>query len=93
MSKNSIRLFYKNQFELGHAIKNYIDEYFDNKIEQHDFESNIISIINSNKDMFFKDGNIAKKPEQILGKTRMKILIKIIKERGVCDEKDSSTEQ
>ncbi len=66
MSKN-IRLFYKNQFELGHAIKDYIDEYFDNK-----------------------DDEIAKKPKQILGKTRLQVLDKILVEMGDSNEKNSS---
>lgn len=88
MSKN-IRLFYKNQFELGHAIKDYIDEYFDNKINQEEFEQNIISIINSNKDKFFKDSEIAKKPKQILGKTRLQVLDKILVEMGDSNEENS----
>ena len=90
MSKNTIRLFYKNQFELGHAIKDYIDEYFDNKINQEDFEINILSIINSNKDKLFKDQEIAKKPKQILGKTRLQVLDKILVERSNFYEKNSS---
>lgn len=81
MSKN-IRLFYKNQFELGHAIKDYIDEYFNNNVNQEEFEKNIISIISSNKDKFFKDNEIAKKPRQILGKTRLEVLDKILIDMG-----------
>lgn len=91
MSKNNIRLFYKNQFELGHAIKDYIDEYFDNKINQEDFEQNILLIINSNKDKFFKDMEIAKKPKQILGKTRLQVLNVVLKDRSDFYEKNSST--
>lgn len=93
MSKNNIRLFYKNQFELGHAIKDYIDEYFDNKINQEDFEQNILLIINSNKDKFFKDMEIAKKPKQILGKTRLQVLNVVLKDRSDFYEKNSSTKQ
>lgn len=81
MSKN-IRLFYKNQFELGHAIKDYIDEYFKNNVNQEEFEKNIILIISSNKDKFFKDNEIAKKPRQILGKTRLEVLDKILIDMG-----------
>lgn len=90
MSKINIRIFYKNQFELGHAIKNYIDEYFNNEIDQEDFESNLIRIINSNKDKFFKENEIANKPRQILGKTRIEVVNKILKERSDLYEKDSS---
>lgn len=91
MSKNSnIRLFYKNQFELGHAIKDYIDQYFNNEINQEDFECNILLIINSNKDKFFKDMEIAKKPQQILGKTRVQVLNQILKDRSGFYEKNSS---
>lgn len=91
MSKNNIRLFYKNQFELGHAIKDYIDQYFDNNINQEDFEQNILLIINSNKDKFFKDMEIAKKPKQILGKTRLQVLNVILKDRSDFYEKNSSS--
>ncbi|MEF9991466.1 MAG: TIGR04540 family protein [Romboutsia sp.] len=89
MSKNNVRLFYKNQAELGQALKNYIDEYFDNKINQEDFESSIILIINSNKDKFFKDLDIAKKPKQILGKKRLEVLEKVIENRSDFYEKNS----
>ncbi|MGL4910959.1 MAG: TIGR04540 family protein [Romboutsia sp.] len=89
MSKNNIRLFYKNQAELGHALKNYIDEYFDNKINQEDFESSIMLIISSNKDKFFKELDIAKKPKQILGKARLDVLEKVLKNRSDFYEKDS----
>ncbi|MGL5381179.1 TIGR04540 family protein [Clostridium sp.] len=90
MSKSNIRLFYKNQFELGQAIKNYIDEYFNNEVDQEDFESNLVRIIDSNKDKFFKEMDIAKKPKQILGKTRVEVVNKILKERSDFYEKDSS---
>lgn len=89
MSKSNIRLFYKNQFELGHAIKSYIDNYFNNEVDQEDFESNLVRIIDSNKDKFFKDMDIAKKPKQILGKTRVEVVNKILKERSDFYEKDS----
>ena len=89
MSKNNIRLFYKNQAELGHALKNYIDEYFDNQINQEDFESSIMLIINSNKDKFFKELDIAKKPKQILGKARLEVLEKVLKNRSDFYEKNS----
>ncbi|MGL6105913.1 TIGR04540 family protein [Romboutsia sp.] len=65
-------------------------EYFDNKINQQDFEINILSIISSNKDKLFKDKEIAKKPKQILGKTRLQVLDKILVERSDFYEKNSS---
>ncbi|MEG0857702.1 MAG: TIGR04540 family protein [Terrisporobacter sp.] len=89
MSKNNVRLFYKNQTELGQALKNYVDEYFNDKINQEDFESNIILIINSNKDKFFKNLDIAKKTKQILGKKRLEVLEKVIENRSDFYEKNS----
>lgn len=89
MDSKNIRLFYKNQFDLGQAIKNYIDKYFENEVGQDEFEENIISIINFNKEKFFKDNEIAKKPKQILGKTRIQVLQQILDKRGVINEKDS----
>ncbi len=90
MDSKNIRLFYKNQFDLGQAIKEYIDKYFANQVGQEEFEENIISIINSNKEKFFKDNDIAKKPKQILGKTRIQVLYQILDKRGAIDEKDSN---
>ncbi|MGL4803489.1 TIGR04540 family protein [Paraclostridium dentum] len=90
MSKNNIRLFYKNQAELGHALKDYIDEYFENKINQEDFESKILLIIDSNKDKLFKDLEFAKKPKQILGKKRFEVLDKVLQNRSDFYEKNSS---
>lgn len=90
MSKNNIRLFYKNQAELSQALKNYIDDYFSNNIDQEKFESGIILIIDSNKDKFFKELEIAKKPKQILGKKRIEVLEKVLKNRSEIYEKDSS---
>lgn len=90
MSKNNVRLYYKNQFDLGQAIKDYIDKYFLNEVAQEEFEKNIIDIVKANEDKFFKDGQISKKPKQILGKTRVEVLSKILDKRGGLYEKDSN---
>ncbi|MCY6355984.1 TIGR04540 family protein [Clostridium sp. ZS2-4] len=80
MDNINIRLYYKNQLDLGNALKNLIDSYFENEISNSDLEENIITIINSNKDKFYKKGEnkIALKPKQILGKTRIGVLENIL---------------
>lgn len=91
--KNDLRLYYKNQYELGCAIRDYIDAYFENKVEDEELEENIALVIEANKDKFFKGDDIAQKPKQILGKTRLKVLKQIlIKKGGMESEKDSGTE-
>lgn len=80
MENTDIRLYYKNQSDLGHALKNLIDSYFENEISNSDLEKNIVAIINCNKFKFYKKGDsqIALKPKQILGKTRMEVLKNIL---------------
>lgn len=78
MSKSDIRLYYKNQLEIGYALRDYIDAYFHNKVMDKELEENITLVIECNKEMFYKDGHITSKPKQILGKKRMKVLTKIL---------------
>lgn len=80
MQNTDIRLYYKNQLDLGQALKNLIDSYFQNKISNSDLENIIINIIDSNKDKFYRknEEDIALKPKQILGKNRLQILENIL---------------
>lgn len=78
MSEINIRLYYKNQLDLGYSLKDIIDSYFDNKISNLELEENIKAVVNANKDKFFKDNEIAPKPKQILGKTRLQLLTNIL---------------
>lgn len=74
-----IRIYYKNQTELGYALRDYIDAYFKNKIQDEDLVQKVILVIDSNKDKFYKNGDIAQKLKQILGKTRLNLLQQILK--------------
>lgn len=82
MYNNTLRLYYKNQLELSYALKQYIDAYFDNKVSDKDLEEKINLVIELNKEKFYSNGEIAKKPKQILGKTRLTILEQILKNSG-----------
>ena len=77
---SNIRTFYKSQADLGYALREYIDDYFDNKIPDVELRENISKIVEENKDKVFKEGDITKKLQQILGKNRLKVLISIVKD-------------
>ncbi|MGL4772220.1 MAG: TIGR04540 family protein [Clostridium sp.] len=83
MDKSEIRLYYKNQQELSYALRDYIDAYFKNKVEDKELEEKITSVIEANKTKFYKNGEIAKKPKQILGKARLDVLEQILSKKGV----------
>ncbi len=94
MEKNDIRLYYKNQLELGYALRDYIDAYFQNKVLDKELEEKIISVIEANRDKFYKDNEIAQKPKQILGKTRLNVLQQILSKKGEkASEEGSNTKQ
>lgn len=81
MNKGGIRLYYKNQEELSYALRDYIDDYFEGNIEDEDLEEKIFMVIEANMAKFYKDDEIAKKPKQILGKTRLNVLEQILKKK------------
>ena len=64
------------------CLRNYIDNYFEGNIEDEDLEEKIFSVIQANKNKFYKDGEIAKKPKQILGKTRLNVLEQILEKKN-----------
>ncbi|MCY6485427.1 TIGR04540 family protein [Clostridium aestuarii] len=80
MDNINIRLYYKNQLDLGNALKSLIDSYFENNLSDSNLEENIVSIVNANKDKFYKNNRneIASKPKQLLGKTRIQVLEKVL---------------
>ena len=78
MNKGGIRLYYKNQEELSYALRDYIDDYFEGNIEDEALEEKIFKVVECNKVKFYKDNEIAKKPKQILGKTRLNVLEQIL---------------
>ena len=77
-----IRLYYKNQEELSYALRDYIDNYFEGNIEDSELEEKIYNVIESNKNKFYKNDEIAKKPKQILGKNRLSILEQILEKKS-----------
>ncbi|MGL4850672.1 MAG: TIGR04540 family protein [Clostridium sp.] len=87
MQKSDIRLYYKNQLELGYALRDYIDAYFQNKVQDSELEEKIFSVIEANKTKFYKGSEIAQKPKQILGKARLDILNNIINKNSKGGEK------
>ena len=82
MNKGMIRLYYKNQEELSYALRDYIDNYFEGNIEDSELEEKIYNVIESNKNKFYKNDEIAKKPKQILGKNRLSILEQILEKKS-----------
>ncbi|WP_297637973.1 TIGR04540 family protein [uncultured Clostridium sp.] len=87
MQRSDIRLYYKNQLELGYALRDYIDAYFQNKVQDAELEEKIFSVIEANKTKFYKGDEIAQKPKQILGKARLDILNNIINKNSKGGEK------
>lgn len=90
MERQEIRLYYKNQLELGYALRDYIDAYFQNKIMDKELEEKIVSVIECNRDKFYKDDEIAQKPKQILGKTRLNVLKQILNKKGEKSNEEGS---
>lgn len=87
MQKSDIRLYYKNQLELGYALRDYIDAYFQNKVQDAELEEKILSVIEANKTKFYKGEAIAQKPKQILGKARLDILNNILSKNSKGGDK------
>ena len=82
-NKDKIRLYYKSQSALGMALRDYIDMYFQNKIQDEELEEKIMEVVEANKEKFYNDDlEIASKPKLILGKTRLEVLNKIITKKG-----------
>ena len=81
LNKCGIRLYYKNQEELSYALRNYIDNYFEGMVEDEALEEKIYMVIQANKSKFYKANEIAKKPKQILGKSRLNVLEQILKKK------------
>lgn len=90
MNKSGIRLYYKNQEELSYALREYIDSYFEGNIEDEVLEEKIYSVIDSNKNKFYKNNEIAKKAKQILGKNRLSILEKILEKKEMLKEEKNN---
>lgn len=81
MDKSELRLYYKNQEDLSYALREYIDFYFEGNIEDEKLESNIIKVIEGNEDKFYKNNEVAKKTKQILGKSRLDLIEKILSKK------------
>jgi len=81
VDKSELRLYYKNQEDLSYALREYIDFYFEGNIEDEKLESNIIKVIEGNEDKFYKNNEVAKKPKQILGKSRLDLIEKILSKK------------
>lgn len=86
MNKSEIRLYYKNQEELSYALRAFIDSYFEGNIEDEVLEEKIYTVINSNKNKFYKNNEIAKKAKQILGKNRLSVLEKILEKKEILKD-------
>jgi uncharacterized protein (TIGR04540 family) len=80
---DNIRLYYENQSSLGKALRDYIDLYFQNKIQDEQLEAKIMQVIENNKEKYFTcDLEVASRIKVILGKTRLDVLNKIIANKG-----------
>ncbi|MBU5454167.1 TIGR04540 family protein [Caproiciproducens sp. MSJ-32] len=81
MDKSELRLYYKNQEDLSYALREYIDYYFEGNIEDEKLETNIVKVIEGNRDKFYKNDEVAKKTKQILGKSRLDLIEKILNKK------------
>ena len=91
MNKSDIRLYYKNQLELGYALRDYIDAYFQNQVRDAELEEKITLVIDANRDKFYKGDKICQKPKQILGKARLNVLQQILSKKGGSINEQSSS--
>ena len=82
---DQIKLYYKNQVELGSSLKRFIDAYFEDKIKDEELETKIAEVISNNKAKFYINETleVAATIKQILGKNRLDILNKILAKRGL----------
>ena len=74
------RKYYINQDELGLALKEVLDQYISEKISNKKLEKIILEIVNFNSEKFFVGGNIAVRVKRKIGKKRLSIIEKILKE-------------
>ncbi len=70
--------YFTSQEALASELKRVIDIYFEGEIVTEEMENAVSSIINSNKDKFYLDNEVAFKVKKILGKKRLSIIEKIL---------------
>ena len=73
-----VKSFYKNQRELGEAINELLDLYWNNKLGEEFLIFNINKICMNNKEKVFKDGRFTKILQQQCGKKRLEVIEKVI---------------
>lgn len=76
-----MRTIYKNPRELATCIKDLVDLYLENLMTYEKLEDKITRIANSNKESFYKDGNVHIKLSNIVDSTAIDIVKKILTDK------------
>lgn len=74
--------YYKNQKALAKGLITLIDDYWLEKIGEHAFIEGVKQIINKNQEKVFENGEYTSIVAQRLGKRRIELLNKILKQTG-----------
>ncbi|EQB87815.1 uncharacterized protein (TIGR04540 family) [Clostridium punense] len=76
-----MRLTYKNPRELATAVKDLVDSYLDDVMEYEVLEERLKKLVASNMERVYKDDIMSSKIANVLGKERVNIVNRIIKEQ------------
>ena len=83
-----INTYYKSQKELVKQLNLLIDRYWDMEVDEIELTETICLIVERNKDIIYKNGELSSTVKQRLGKKRIKLINDILKEKEVkVDEK------
>ncbi len=72
--------YYTTQTDLANTLKLIIDEYLNNNISEEIMADHINDLIESNPDKYYKDGEIASKVSNVLGKKRLSLISNVLRQ-------------
>lgn len=73
------RVHFTSQIEVFEVIKELVDDYYNDRIKKSRLEKEIKIIIDSNREIMFKDGELKSILVQRLGKRRLRVVMPMIK--------------
>ena len=72
--------FYTTQTDLATALKFVVDEYLSNNISEESMSTYVNDLIESNNDIYYKNGEIASKVRVVLGKKRISLINNVLRQ-------------
>lgn len=72
--------YYKSQQDVAQALKVLIDDYWEGKLEENMFIESLSHVVTHNRDKIFKENQFTAILCQRLGKRRMELIEKIMRE-------------